>query len=67
VRRAAQEIMRGPSIHRARDLEHAAKLAASGALPGEVVLLSPACASYDMFRNFQERGEQFRALAKRLA
>jgi UDP-N-acetylmuramoylalanine--D-glutamate ligase len=66
VRRASQDLMKGPSIFHARDLEHAAYLAASGAIPGEVLLLSPACASYDMFRNFQERGELFRNIARRL-
>jgi len=67
VRRSAHEIMKGPQILHARDLEHACQLAAAGSLPGEAVLLSPACASYDMFRNFQERGELFRVLARRMA
>lgn len=66
VRRAAELCNRCPEILHAKDLEHAAALAACDTVPGEIVLLSPACASFDMFRNFQERGELFRALAKRL-
>jgi UDP-N-acetylmuramoylalanine--D-glutamate ligase len=37
------------------------------ALPGDVVLLSPACASFDHYRNFEQRGEHFIELVKRLA
>jgi UDP-N-acetylmuramoylalanine--D-glutamate ligase len=47
---------------RAGDLDRAVILARNAAKPGEVVLLSPACASYDQYRNFEERGEHFRAL-----
>jgi UDP-N-acetylmuramoylalanine--D-glutamate ligase len=43
-------------------LERAVAHAAELAQPGDVVLLSPACASFDQFANFEERGEAFRAL-----
>ncbi len=50
----------------ARDLDEAVALAAEQALPGDTVLLSPACASFDMFRNYQQRGDLFVAAVKRL-
>ena len=43
----------------ARDMEEAVALAAAQALPGDTVLLSPACASFDMFRNYKDRGDCF--------
>jgi UDP-N-acetylmuramoylalanine--D-glutamate ligase len=52
-------------LHRCGDLEHAVDAAASAAQPGETVLLSPACASFDQFRNYEERGDRFRELARR--
>ena len=41
-------------------------MAREDALPGETVLLSPACASYDQYRDFEARGEHFRALVEGL-
>jgi UDP-N-acetylmuramoylalanine--D-glutamate ligase len=52
-------------LHRCGTLERALEAAAGAAVPGETVLLSPACASYDQFKNFEERGDRFRELARR--
>jgi UDP-N-acetylmuramoylalanine--D-glutamate ligase len=51
---------------RAGDLPTAVTRAAADAEPGDVVLLSPACASFDQFSNFEERGDTFRRLVQEL-
>jgi UDP-N-acetylmuramoylalanine--D-glutamate ligase len=45
------------------DFDEVVHTARAAARAGEAVLLSPACSSYDMFSNYEERGERFRALA----
>jgi len=63
----ADELARAiPDTIRAGDLGTAVERAAAAAQPGEVVLLSPACASYDQFRDFEERGEEFKRLVANL-
>jgi UDP-N-acetylmuramoylalanine--D-glutamate ligase len=52
----------GVPLHDCGDLEAAVAAARAAAAPGDVVLLSPACASYDQYRSFEERGDHFRTL-----
>ena len=56
----------GIPLQRCGDLETAVERAAAAAGPGEIVLLSPACASFDQFRDFEHRGEEFRRLVQKL-
>jgi UDP-N-acetylmuramoylalanine--D-glutamate ligase len=50
----------------AGDMHHAVKWAAEHAKPGDTVLLSPACASFDQYRNFEHRGQHFEELVRAL-
>ena len=54
------------SVERVASLADAVDRAADHAVAGEIVLLSPACASFDMFRSYQDRGERFEALVEAL-
>ena len=54
----------GVPLRECGDLERAMAAARAAAAAGEVVLLSPACASYDQYRSFEQRGEHFKALAR---
>ena len=56
----------GARIERAGDMEEAVARASNAARPGDAVLLSPACASYDMFRDYVQRAEVFAAAVRRL-
>ena len=56
----------GVRFTHSRDLDAALHDAFADAEPGDVVLLSPACASYDQFRDFEERGARFRQLVEAL-
>ena len=56
----------GRSYVRAGDLANAVRRASTEAEPGDIVLLSPACASFDQFANFEERGRRFRELVEEL-
>ncbi len=47
-------------------LRDAVKITRDSAVPGDVVLLSPGCASFDQYRDFEDRGDQFRAMIKKL-
>jgi UDP-N-acetylmuramoylalanine--D-glutamate ligase len=50
----------------AADMDAAVRLAAARARPGDAVLLSPACASFDMFRNYEHRAAVFKAAVTEL-
>jgi UDP-N-acetylmuramoylalanine--D-glutamate ligase len=54
----------GVPLHDCGDLEHAVAAARGAARRGEVVLLSPACPSFDQYASYEERGDHFRALAR---
>jgi UDP-N-acetylmuramoylalanine--D-glutamate ligase len=56
-----------PLTARVVTLAEAVREASEMAAPGDVVLLSPACTSFDAYRNFEERGEEFRRIVRELA
>ena len=62
----AAEASQPPPIERTETLEAAVEAARRHAKPGDVVLLSPACTSYDAYENFEERGEDFRCIVRSL-
>jgi UDP-N-acetylmuramoylalanine--D-glutamate ligase len=53
-------------VIKAADMDEAVRIAAAEAKPGDAVLLSPACSSFDMFRDYKERGQRFQSAVHRL-
>jgi UDP-N-acetylmuramoylalanine--D-glutamate ligase len=59
-----RELARTTEFIDCKTLLRAVKQAAESAVPGDVVLLSPACASFDQFKDFEDRGRQFKKFVK---
>jgi UDP-N-acetylmuramoylalanine--D-glutamate ligase len=55
------------AMHEAEDMSSAVRKAFASASPGQTVVLAPACASFDMFRDYAERGQAFKREVRRLA
>lgn len=66
IQKALMEAGGAHLIHEETDFERAVRAAAHLAKPGYSVVLSPACASYDMFSNFEERGRRFKEIVAML-
>lgn len=61
-----KQIAGSVAIERAETLNRAVEIAAQAAQPGDVVLLAPACASFDQFENYEQRGRVFKGLVEKL-
>ena len=55
-----------PEIHDVSSAEEAVRMASRLAKPGDVVLLSPCCASFDLFKNYEDRGRKFKEAVRNL-
>lgn len=66
VKQKEEEINKKIDIHKVNNLEEAIKIAKEQAKQNQIVLFSPASASFDMFKNFEERGDRFKELVKKI-
>lgn len=64
--RMERQLAGSAPIHRAEGMEDAVEKALQLARPGDVVLLSPACSSFDQYRDYEERGDHFRRVVDRI-
>jgi UDP-N-acetylmuramoylalanine--D-glutamate ligase len=67
VSSAGQGRTGGPEVVHAETLENAIRKAHAAAQPGDIVLLAPACASFDQFKNYEHRGQVFKEIVRGLA
>jgi UDP-N-acetylmuramoylalanine--D-glutamate ligase len=58
--------IKGAEVVHAETLENAVRKASAAAQPGDVVLLAPACASFDQFKSYEHRGQVFKEIVRRL-
>ena len=56
--------IQGPEVVHAETLENAIRRASAVAQPGDIVLLAPACASFDQFQSYEHRGRIFKELVR---
>jgi len=61
-----ENIPRGIKVFKTKNMMEAVRYSFKSATAGDVVLLSPGCASFDMYKNYEERGEDFKMCVKRL-
>ena len=66
IHAAFEEMVGSDHITDALSAEEAVRKASKFAAPGDVVLLSPCCASFDLFKNYEDRGQQFKAAVRSL-
>ena len=66
IHAAFEDIVGKDRMTDTRSAEEAVKAAAAFAAPGDVVLLSPCCASFDLFQNYEDRGRQFKEAVRHL-
>jgi UDP-N-acetylmuramoylalanine--D-glutamate ligase len=66
IHAAFEDIVGSDKIVDTRSAEEAVKASAALACPGDVVLLSPCCASFDLFKNYEDRGRLFKEAVRHL-